>query len=65
MMNEFPTNVKKYFSRLTENNNKRWFNENHIEYDNKVLEPAKEFVTLLGSELQKFAPKIIADPPQT
>ena len=61
-MIQFPADVKHYFSRLKKNNNKLWFEKHRTEYQEKVLEPAMEFVALAGTQIQKFAPKIIADP---
>ena len=61
-MKQFPSAVKHYFSRLKKNNNRLWFEKHRAEYQEMVLEPAMEFVALAGNKIQKFAPKIIADP---
>jgi len=61
-MKQFPADLKHYFSRLKNNNNKLWFEKHRTEYNEKVLEPAMEFVATVGGKIQKFAPKIIADP---
>ena len=61
-MKQFPADVKHYFSRLKKNNNRLWFEKHRSEYQLKVLEPALEFVATVGGKIQKFAPKIIADP---
>ena len=61
-MNNLASDAKKFFSQLSKNNNKLWFDAHRSEYDENILAPAKELVIRLGEELQKFAPGIIADP---
>ena len=61
-MNNLASDAKKFFSQLSKNNNKLWFDAHRSEYDENILAPAKELVMRLGEELQKFAPGIIADP---
>ena len=61
-MNNLASDAKKFFSQLSKNNNKPWFDAHRLEYDENILAPAKEFVMRLGEELQKLAPGIIADP---
>lgn len=58
----FPSDVKHYFSRLKKNNNRLWFEKHRPEYQKNVLEPAMEFVSIVGGNIKKFAPKIVADP---
>jgi len=61
-MTELAKNAKSFFSRLSVNNNKIWFDEHREEYDDKILEPSKEFAIELGSELKKISPHVIIDP---
>lgn len=61
-MKQFPADLKHYFSRLKKNNNKPWFEKHRTEYQDKVLEPAMEFVAAVGGKIRKFAPNIVADP---
>jgi len=61
-MNSLASNTKKFFSQLSKNNNKPWFDAHRSEYDENILAPAKEFVMRVGEELQELAPNIVADP---
>ncbi len=61
-MKQFPADLKHYFSHLKKNNNKPWFEKHRTEYQDKVLEPAMEFVAAVGGKIRKFAPNIVADP---
>ncbi len=60
-MKQFPADVKRYFSRLKKNNNRLWFEKHRSEYEEKLLAPAMEFISIVGSKIQKFAPNIIAE----
>lgn len=61
-MTELAKNAKNFFSRLSTNNNKLWFDEHRDEYEDKILEPSKEFAMELGAELKRISPNIIVDP---
>ena len=61
-MTELAKNAKSFFSRLSVNNNKIWFDEHREEYDKKILDNAKEFCVELGTELKKISPHVIVDP---
>ena len=61
-MTNLAKNARSFFSRLSVNNNKIWFDEHREEYDKKILEPSKEFAMELGTELKKISPHVIVDP---
>src|SRR3970282_3008545 len=61
-MNIFPFEAIKFLSKLKRNNNKDWFESHRDEFNNSVLEPAQEFVVVLGELLRTFVPGIIAIP---
>lgn len=61
-MSNFPFDAIKFLSKLKRNNNKEWFETHREEFNNSVLEPAQEFVVVLGELLRTFAPGIIALP---
>ncbi len=61
-MTELAKNAKSFFSRLSENNNKIWFDSHREEYNKKILEPSKEFTIELGNQIKKISPNIIVDP---
>jgi uncharacterized protein (TIGR02453 family) len=52
----------KFFRDLTDNNNKSWFADHKMDYENHVLSPARDFVFEMGKRLEKIAPKIQANP---
>jgi uncharacterized protein (TIGR02453 family) len=61
----FPGFSKKavsFFTRLSKNNNKLWFDDHRAEYDKFVLEPSREYVLAMGEKLSKIVPKVVADP---
>ncbi len=62
MKNNFPFDAIKFLSKLKKNNNKEWFESNREEFNHSVLEPAQEFVVVLGDLLRTFAPAINAIP---
>ncbi|MDO8549043.1 MAG: DUF2461 domain-containing protein [Ignavibacteria bacterium] len=62
MLNNFPFEAIKFLSKLKRNNNKEWFESHREELNNSLLEPAQEFVVVLGELLRTIAPGIIAIP---
>lgn len=61
-MTELAKNAKSFFSRLSMNNNKIWFDAHREEYDKKILEPSKEFTMEFGTELKRISPHVTVDP---
>lgn len=62
MPKSFPGNAVKFLSKLKRNNNREWFESHREEFVTSVLEPAQEFVVVLGELLRTIAPGIIAIP---
>ena len=58
----FSPETLKFFSELAINNNKLWFDAHRADYDAHVLEPAREFVLVIGERLRELAPNVMADP---
>lgn len=62
MAKNFPLDAVKFLSKLKRNNSREWFESHREEFVNSVLEPAQEFVVVLGELLRTIAPGIIAIP---
>jgi uncharacterized protein (TIGR02453 family) len=58
----FSPETLQFFSELAFNNNKPWFDTHRADYDDFVLEPAREFVLAIGDRLKELAPNVMADP---
>ncbi|MGC8602111.1 MAG: DUF2461 domain-containing protein [Desulfomonilaceae bacterium] len=57
----FPVECVKFYNDLRKNNTKKWFDEHKTEFENYVMEPARDFVMEMGMILKKISPAIIAD----
>ena len=62
MPQNFPEDAVKFLAKLKRNNNRKWFESHKEEFIASVLEPAQEFVLVLGEMLRAVAPGIIAIP---
>ena len=62
MIQYFPKNAVKFLAKLKRNNNREWFESHREEFVASVLEPAQEFVLVLGEMLRAVVPGIIAIP---
>ena len=62
MKNEFPHGAARFLGALRRNNRKDWFDEHRSQYDEEVLQPAKDFVIDLGAKLRTLRPKLQVDP---
>jgi len=59
----FSADSTKFFSGLTANNNKQWFEAHRQEYEEHILMPAMRFVEVIGSALKSsVAPNLTAIP---
>ncbi|KMP12305.1 hypothetical protein UR09_01490 [Candidatus Nitromaritima sp. SCGC AAA799-A02] len=58
----FPKELFKFLSELSKNNNREWFNANKERYRSDVVAPIGEFITAMGTRLQKIADGYVADP---
>jgi uncharacterized protein (TIGR02453 family) len=62
MAQGFPHDAARFLGVLRRNNSKDWFDEHRSEYEDDVLQPAKEFVIDLGAKLRTLRPKLQIDP---
>jgi len=58
----FPKSAVEFLSKLKRNNNKDWFEKHRDEFQISIIEPAQEFVIVLGELLRTIVPDIIAIP---
>ena len=58
----FPKECVQFFTELEKNNNKHWFETHRKDYEEYVLNPARQFVLTMGERLKKISPGIVADP---
>ena len=58
----FPKGCIPYLKRLARNNERAWFNENKVRYEDCVREPALAFIEAVGPELAKLSPHFRAIP---
>lgn len=58
----FPRACPRFFGKLKRNNNREWFTAHKGEFEEVVLEPARQFVLAVGERLQDLAPGVHADP---
>jgi len=59
---KFPFDTVSFLSKLKRNNNRKWFESHREEFISSVIEPAQEFVVVLGELLRTIVPDIIAVP---
>ena len=58
----FSKELSKFFQNLKKNNTKQWFEKHRNDYEEFVLDPARDFVVEMGNRLRKIAPGINAIP---
>ncbi len=58
----FPREIVEFYIKLRTNNTKAWFNEHRRDYDDYVMGPARNFVSVMGERLRKIVPTINAIP---
>ena len=58
----FSKETVRFFSALSKNNTRDWFEANRPTYDAHVMAPARAFVVAMGERLRSISPKIIAVP---
>ena len=58
----FPISAVEFLSKLKRNNNREWFEAHRDEFQISIIEPAQEFVIVLGELLRTIVPDIIAIP---
>ena len=62
MKDRFPHGAARFLGALRRNNRKEWFDDHRADYDEQLLEPAREFVIDLGAKLRTLRPKLVVDP---
>ena len=62
MPHGFPHDAARFLGALRRNNRKDWFDVHRSDYEEDVLQPAKEFVIDLGAKLRTLRPKVQIDP---
>jgi len=62
MGDRFPLEAARFLGALRRNNRKDWFDKHRTDYQEDVLEPAKEFVIDLGGRLRTLRPRVRIDP---
>jgi len=60
--NGFPAELFGFLRALAENNNRDWFNDNRIDYDEFVAEPVIEFINAFAAPLETISQNFVADP---
>ena len=60
--NGFPAELFEFLRSLAENNNRDWFNDNRIDYDEFVAEPVIEFINAIATPLETISQNFVADP---
>jgi uncharacterized protein (TIGR02453 family) len=58
----FPAATVEFLTDLRDHNDKAWFDANRARYEAGYVEPAKEFVEVVGPELDRIVPGIHAEP---
>jgi uncharacterized protein (TIGR02453 family) len=58
----FSEETVRFFSGLSKNNNRRWFEAHRADFEKYVLEPGRAFTQDMGERLTAVAPGIIAEP---
>ena len=58
----FPRELIYFLSELRKNNDREWFQAHRAEYENFLVEPAREFVVALGDCLSSLGSGIHAEP---
>lgn len=57
-----PADYFKFFTELSANNNREWFNDNKIRFRENVQEPLASFVEAMAPRLKKVSKHFVADP---
>lgn len=60
--NGFPAELFGFLRALAENNNRDWFNDNKIDYEEFIVEPVTGFVTAIATPLEAISQNFVADP---
>lgn len=58
----FPQSLPEYFSALSKNNQREWFEENKSDYETLVKQPALQFIEAIALFVEKLTPPHKAEP---
>jgi uncharacterized protein (TIGR02453 family) len=58
----FPREFVTFLISLKQNNNKPWFESHRDDYEANVMDPARQFVVLMGERLREISPGVHAIP---
>jgi len=58
----FPNDFFSFFEQLRQHNNRDWFNDNKIRFQESVIEPMSAFITAMQPRLTSISDHFIADP---
>ena len=58
----FRPELFKFMKGLEKNNNTKWFNDHHDEYENYLVNPAKSFITSIAPFFNQLNPSIRTEP---
>ncbi|MGH6922683.1 MAG: DUF2461 domain-containing protein [Propylenella sp.] len=58
----FSKGTAAFLRGLTKNNDKAWFDAHRVDYEAHYVEPAKNFVAVIGPRLQKISPTVAFEP---
>jgi uncharacterized protein (TIGR02453 family) len=58
----FPAETLEFMTDLRAHNDKAWFDANRARYEADYVEPAKEFIEVIGPRLNELVPGIRAEP---
>lgn len=59
--NGFPEDLFRFLEDLAVNNNREWFNANKPRYEQSVVEPVIEFISVMGERLEGISENFVAD----
>lgn len=62
MSTGFTPEVLGFLRELRDNNSREWFQAHRLEYEQHLLEPAREFVVIMGDRLKALGDDIHAEP---
>ena len=58
----FTAETMTFLDKLSQNNNRDWFNENKSVYEETVRSPSLQFITDIADDLAALSPRFLAQP---
>lgn len=62
IINQLPITGRQFLKELELNNDRVWFEKHRREYEDSLLNPARDLVIALGARLRQLSSDIVADP---